>query len=296
MYGVKQLFVPATVKEALEWLHQNPQAKVIAGGTDLLLKMRNQAMREVVLVSLHKLKELEGIEILPDGTLRIGAMVTFTQVNRSSLVREKLPFLAEAAVTMGGPQIQNVATIGGNLCNGAVSADSAPSLLALEARLVLENREGTREVSLEDFYLGPGRVDLKEDELLTAIKIPLPRHNKWGGYYYKYSMRRAMDISTLGCAVVCAVEAGGQVSQARIALGTAAPTPIRCRQAEALVAGRFLSPDLLIRIGETAAGEAKPRSSWRASKEFRLELIKELTARTLVQAYQNAGGEYRDEN
>ena len=295
MYGVKTLYEPESLQKALEVLSHDDEAKIIAGGTDLLLKMRNKGLRDVSLLSLHRIRELKRIEELPDGTLQIGALCTFTQVNQSSLVRDKLLFLAEAAVTMGGPQIQNVATIGGNLCNGAVSADSAPSLFALEAQLVLVSSEGTREIPIEEFYLGPSKVDLKNNEILTAIKIPLFRQNNWGGFYYKYSMRRAMDISTLGCAAICQVKEDGQIAQARIALGTAAPTPFRCRKAEELAVNQCLSPQLLVRIGEAAAGEANPRSSWRASREFRLELIKELTARTLVQAYQNAGGEYQDE-
>lgn len=295
MYGVSKLYEPESLQEALEVLSREEEVKIIAGGTDLLLKMRYQGWRNVNLLSLHKIQELKGIEELPDGTLQLGALVTFTQANQSPLVRDKVPFFAEAAVTMGGPQIQNVATIGGNLCNGAVSADSAPSLFALEARLVLVSAEGTREIPIEEFYLGPSKVDLKDNEILTAIKIPLLNEGKWGGYYYKYSMRKAMDISTLGCAAVCRLNDDGQIAGARIALGTAAPTPFRARKAEELVVNRSLSPQLLVSVGEAAAGEANPRSSWRASREFRLELIKELTARTLVQAYRNAGGEYRDE-
>lgn len=295
MYGVRELYQPETVAETLNILAQNQEAKVIAGGTDLLLKMRSKGLKGVTLVSLRKIKELYEIKELPEGVLQVGSMVTFSQVNQSPLIREKFPCFAEAAVTMGGPQIQNMATIGGNLCNGAPSADSAPMLFALEAKLVLESPHGRREVPIEDFYLGPSKVDLKQDELLLAIKIPLIEHDKWGGFYYKYSMRKAMDISTLGCAAVCQIDEGGRIGWARIALGTAAPTPIRCKQAEELAANQYLSKELLTQIGQQAAGEANPRSSWRASREFRLELIRELTARTLVQAYVNAGGEYQDD-
>lgn len=295
MYGVRELYQPETVSEALEILAQNQEAKVIAGGTDLLLKMRSKGLKDVTLVSLRKSRELHEIQELPEGVLQVGSMATFSQVNQNPLVREKFPCFADAAVTMGGPQIQNVATIGGNLCNGAPSADSAPMLFALEARLVLASLQGRREIPIEDFYLGPSKVDLRPGELLLGIKIPLIEHDNWGGYYYKYSMRKAMDISTLGCAVVCRLAEDGQISWARIALGTAAPTPIRCKQAEGLAAQQYLSKELLAEIGEQAAQEANPRSSWRASREFRLELVKELTARTLVQAYVNAGGEYQDD-
>lgn len=296
MYGIAHLHEPGSLSEALEILAQNSGAKVIAGGTDLLLKIRKQGLKDVTLVSLRKIQELAQIEELSPERIKIGAMITFKQLNQNPLLRDKVNFLAQAAGTMGGPQIRNVATIGGNLCNGAPSADGAPSLLALDARLNLLSQKGQREIPLEEFYLGPSRVDLKPGEVLTSLSIPSLAQGRWGGYYYKFSMRKAMDISTLGCAVLCRLNDSGRLEDLRIALGTAAPTPIRCRKAEKLALNQKPSLELLAEIGNAAAQEADPRSSWRASREFRLKLIGELTARTLVQAYRNAGGEYQDEN
>jgi len=289
MFGFSRLYEPSTINEALELLNKDWSAKIIAGGTDILLKFRQKKILDIPLVSLKKIINLSEIKELPDGSVQIGAMATFTKVNQDPVINSRLPFLAKAAINMGGPQIRNVATIGGNLCNGAPSADSASSLLALKAKLTLQSLHGTRDVDLENFYQGLYQTDVKHGEILTAITIPQIK-GLWGGHYIKFSMRKAMDIATLGCAVVCLLKDEKTVKEARIALGTAAPTPIRCYQAESLVIGQIFTGRLLEKVGEEALKQAKPRSSWRASKEFREELIKELTIRTFQEAFFEAGG------
>lgn len=296
MYNILQLYEPTNISEAYHILDHHHSAVIIAGGTDLLVGMHQGRIKEAVFVSIRNIKELNGINMLPDGGISIGSLVTFGQLAKDHYIRQYLPILKTAALAMGGPQIRNVATIGGNICNGATSADSAPALFALEAKLVIENSTGARTVDIEDFYLGPSQVDINRNEILTSIVLPPVEKVNWGGHYTKFSKRKAMDISTIGCAAVCKINGIQELTKVRIALGTAAPTPIRCKNAEELALNKKLTGELLEQIGTAAVETANPRSSWRASREFRQQLIKELTARTLVQAFHNAGGDFSDEN
>jgi xanthine dehydrogenase FAD-binding subunit len=218
-------------------------------------------------------------------------LTTFTQISQSSIIKEHLPSLNEAALSLGGPQIRNCATIGGNLCNGAPSADSASTLYALNARLQLQTLEERREISIRDFYLGPGKVNLKPGELLTSIKIYPEDYRDFSGHYIKFAMRKAMDIATLGVSVLCKLEDKRTFKEARIALGVAGPTPIRCEIAEEYVKGKEVSLATLTEVGKYALKSANPRTSWRASKEYREHLIQVLTQRALLVAIKRAGGE-----
>ena len=172
MYGVEKLFIPETLEEALEILANDPTVVPIAGGTDILVRMRSQKTQKARLLSLQKLKELTGIRMRFDGSIEIGAASTFTDLATSPLIIERLPLLKTAALSMGGPQIQHVSTIGGNVCNGAVSADSAPPLFALDAELELKSLSAERIVPISDFYQGPGKVSRRQDELLVRLIIP----------------------------------------------------------------------------------------------------------------------------
>jgi xanthine dehydrogenase FAD-binding subunit len=290
MYSFKNLYEPTDIKEACSILSEEKNTKIIAGGTDILLDARAGKLDGVSLMSLGKIDDLKKIEILKDGSLSIGSMTTFAMASKSPLVKERIAFFTEAATTMGGPQIQNMATLGGNLCNGATSADSAPSFLALDVKLTLVSIRGVREVEIEGFYKGLYQVDVEPDEILTSMKIPKWGKN-WGGYYTKFSTRKAMDISTLGCAVVCSTKDKNTLDEVRITLGTAGPTPVRCYAAERLAAGMKMTDELIRQVGLEGLADAKPRTSWRASKKYREELIKVLVARTLKAAFVDAGGE-----
>ena len=189
------------------------------------------------------------------------------------------------------PQLRNVGTIGGNVCNGVTSADSASTLLTLNALLELTGPDGRRTVPLCDFYRGPGKVDLAHGELLTAIRVAKADYEGFGGHYIKYAQRNAMDIATLGCAVHVKLDAEKRaVEELRLAFGVAAPTPVRCRAAEQAARGKAVSPELFDAVSEAAAGEVNPRTSWRASRAFRMQLVRELSRRALKQAIIHAGG------
>ena len=196
-----------------------------------------------------------------------------------------------AGLAMGGPQIQNVATIGGNVSNGATSADSAPSLFALDAILILHSVRGVRRVPIQEFYAGPGRVKKEPGELLVCIEIPHAGTTNWGGMYIKSSVRKAMDISTLGAAATCQLNADGTVAAASIALGVAGPTPLRCPDAEAFLVGKVPTEAMMEEVADLVLQATNPRTSWRASKEFRIGLIRALSTRAFMGAYAAAKGE-----
>lgn len=289
MFDIVNIERPETLDEALKMLSDNPKLKIIAGGTDVLIRMHNGDLEDAELISLRGIKGLDGISILEDGTISIGAMATFAQIFRDDIINRHLPVLAEAAVTVGGPQIRNMATIGGNICNGAVSADSATTLLAYGAVLKLVGPAGTRTVPVKDFHAGPGKVRLQPGEILTNFLISPDSYRKASGCYIKYSIRKAMDIAMLGVSTVCKVE-NGKLSDVRLALGVAAPTPIRCSEAEAFAEGRDITPENLKEIGKLAVKASKARDSWRASKAYREHLIEILTVRALNKAVSRSGG------
>lgn len=189
------------------------------------------------LVDIHGLNELNGIMLLPDDTLRIGSGTTFSQIIDSPLVQRHIPILAEAAATIAGPQVRNMATLGGNICNGATSADSASPCVVMEAELEIATPTGLRRTPIQGFHTGPGKVALGQNEVAVALLFRPQHYQHFGASYYKYAMRGAMDIATIGCAAACKIE-NGHFSAVKIAFGVAAPTPIRAPNAEAAALGQ----------------------------------------------------------
>ncbi len=292
MYDIQSFYKAANVKDAVRALEANPQAVVIAGGTDVLVKIREGKLAGRDLISIHDLPELKGIFMEEDGTILIRPCTSFSQIEGHPLIQQKLPMLAQAVGQVGGPQIRNMGTVGGNLCNGVTSADSASTLLAMDAQLELEGPKGTRRLPLREFYAGPGRTVREHEELLTAIRVRKEDYEGFCGYYIKYAQRSAMDIATLGCAAYLRLSPDKtHIEQLRLAYGVAAPTPIRCGKAEQAAQGQRLDQQLLERIGEAAVSEVNPRTSWRASREFRLQLVRELAKRAIAQAVVKGGGE-----
>ena len=289
MFNISVLQEPETLDAAVEMLQANAGLRVIAGGTDVLIRMQHGADGWSELLSLRRVKELERITLRPDGTFEIGATATFASIFRHPDLRRWMPILTEAAVSMGGPQVRNVATIGGNICNGAVSGDSASTLFALDALLKLASLDGERIIPIREFYAGPGKVHLRPGEILSAILIPRDSYQGAGGHYIKFAMRRAMDIATLGVAVLCRVQ-DGCFQDLRIGLGVAAPVPIRCADAEAYAQGRPITRETLREVGRLAVTASKARTSWRASKDYREHLIEVLTERAALEAAVRAGG------
>lgn len=282
MFDIKNIQEPRSVEEAVKILHENNNLKIISGGTDVLIKLHHGDMEEIELLSLKNLKELDFIKVLENDTIEIGSTTCFTNIYRNKIIKDFIPALGQGAVSMGGPQIRNMATIGGNVCNGAVSADSAPSLFAFNAKLRLRSFKGERIVPIEEFYEGPGKVNIRKDEILISILIEKKDYEGVRGTYIKYSNRKAMDISMLGVCVV-ASKKENKFKDLRIALGVAAPTPIRCKDAEKYALGLEYSEENINNIAQYAVKSASARDSWRASKAYREHLIKELTVRGIYE-------------
>jgi len=288
MFNISVLQEPETLESAVAMLKADADLRVIAGGTDVLIRIQHGGDGWSRLLSLRNIKALEAISLREDGTIVIGATAPFAKIFLDPIIRKHLPSLAEAAVSMGGPQIRNVATIGGNICNGAVSGDSASTLFALEALLKLESEDGERIIPIHEFYAGPGKVHLRPGELLTAVLIPRSSYQGTGGHYIKFAMRKAMDIATLGVSVICRVQ-DGRFEDLRIGLGVAAPVPIRCAEAEAYAKGRPVTVATCQEIGKLAVKATKARTSWRASKDYREHLVEVLTERAVLESAKRAG-------
>lgn len=260
-------------------------ARPLAGGTDLVVQMKEGATRFTPpsrLVSLHRIPDLKGIEFSEAGGLRIGAGVTMAEIAASDIIRERFSAIAGGASVVGSLQTMNMATLGGNLCNAAPSADTAPALLALEAHAVIAGPDGRRTLPLEEFFLGPGRTALAPGELLTGIQAPAPPRNT-GSAYGRHTPRKRMDIAVVGVAAALTL-AGGRIERARVALGAVAPAPVRARQAEAALEGQPVSDDVFARAAEAAAADAQPISDIRASAAFRRHLVRVMTERMLREA------------
>ena len=292
MYDIGKFYQAADVEDAVRALVEDPEAVVISGGSDVLIKIREGKLAGCSLVSIHGIKELEGIRMEEDGTIVIGPATTFSHITNNDIIQKHIPMLGDAVDMAGCPQLRNIGTIGGNVCNGVTSADSASSLCCLDAVLVLEGPDGVREVPISQWYTGPGRTVRNHDEVLTAIRIKKENYQGYGGQYIKYGKRNAMEIATLGCAVsVKLTEDKKHIQDLRLAYGVAAPTPIRCHTTEEAVKGMETGEALAQAVGKGALEEVNPRSSWRASREFRLQLVEELGRRAVKQAVINAGGE-----
>ena len=284
MFAFERYRRATTVDEAVTMLGEDPLSIVLAGGTDALVRLREGHREYANVVDVNAIDELR--EIADEGdAVRIGAGATFTSIMASDVVADHVPVIAEAAGWVAGPQIRNVATVGGNICNGSVCADSASALLVMDAHLDLVGPEGERIAPLRGFHLGPGKVELRTGELLRSIRIAKPGPG-FGAAYVKYSMRQAMDIATIGCgAALCMVD--GAATDVRLAFTVAAPTPVRCPAAEQAAEGLHLEA-ALDAVCAAVADDVTPRTSWRADKDFRLHIIKTLARRMMTVAAQRS--------
>lgn len=291
MYDIHQLYEASSVEHAISLRLEQPQAKIISGGSDILIGIRAGQLAGCDLISLYGLDDLRGVSKDDDGSIRIGALTSFSHLENDPLIQELIPVLGQAAGTVGGPQIRNIGTIGGNTCNGVTSADTASTLLAHDAIMELTGSGGVRLVPLTDFYLGAKKVDLRPDEIATAVLIRPQDYQGYQGCYMKYAMRDAMDIATSGCSVNVKLTDDKMIIQdARISYGVAGPVPLRTRTAEEAVKGKPVSADSVQAFAAGALEDVNPRTSWRATKEFRLQIQGELASRCLTEAIRRAGG------
>ena len=292
MYDMKALYQAVDVADAVALRLAHPEAQIIAGGSDVLVQMREGKRAGAELISIYGLDELRGVSLEEDGTLRSGSLTSFSHITQDPLIQKYVNVLGEAVDQVGGPQIRNIGTIGGNTCNGVTSADSASTLHAYDAVVELTGPEGVRRQPISEFYIRAGKVDIREGELQTAILIPKESYEETFGHYIKYAMRNAMDIATLGTSVNVRLSADKKrVERARVAFGVAGPVPLRARTAEALAAGQPLSMDLAERFAQAVKEDINPRDSWRAARDFRMHIAVESAKRAFIESVKKAGGE-----
>lgn len=292
MFDISFLYEAKDVKDAIKKLSENEKSEVVSGGTDVLIRVREGKDAGMGLVSIHNIAELKGVKQDSDGSIIIGAGTCFYDITHNEIIQKNIPSLGEAVNTVGGPQIRQTGTIGGNICNGATSADSASTMTVLQADIVLEGPNGERVVNIKDFYTGPGKTVRDRCEVCKCFKIKKENFENYFGYYFKYGKRKSLEIATLGCSVLVKLNAAKDaIEDVKIAYGVAAPTPSRAYKAEEFAKGKKLDDkSLLDEFAKLALEEMKPRDSWRASKEFREQLITEMAKRSLVNAIRRAGG------
>ncbi len=283
-----ELALPRSVDEALRVLSdRGSDAKLLAGGTDLLPQMKNGLLKPACVIDLSGVARVKALQ--PDATgLRVGAAVPARALERDATARSTYTALSESAALVGSVQVRNLATLGGNLCNAAPSADMAPPLLTLDAEAVIVGSKGERRVPIADFFTGVRRTVLAADEILVEIVVPTPGPRS-GGNYLRHTPRRELDIAVVGVAAQLTL-ANGVCSKARIALAAVAPVPLRARQAEQALEGKPVTPEAIERAAELAVGVAKPISDQRGSADYRRHLVRVLTRRTLRTALTRAGG------
>ena len=278
------LYMPQSLEEACRLKAEG--AEVVAGGTDVFVNMHGGKDRAAKVVDVKNVPELQGHTFDPDVGLDLGALTTHREIELWDVIKERYPAMFEGCSRVGSVQIRTRGTLGGNICNGAPSADSIGPMLVHNACVEVVGPDGKREIPLKDFYLGLKKLDMGPGELLTRIRIPAPPAHS-GSHYIKYTRRKAMDLALLG--VSAYVELEGEVLRTvRLALTTAAPVPVRAEKTEALLTGKTVTARLLAQAGKAVLEESHPRSSWRSSAEFRLTLLEELTVQALEKAIERA--------
>lgn len=280
---------PETVDDAVA-LMGRVGARALAGGTDLIPQMREGRRSADRIVDLKRVAALTSISDLPDGGLSIGAAATAAAIARHPRVREDYPAIVASVRLIGSLQVQNRASLGGNICNAAPSADAIPAVLCHDARAVIAGPNGRREVGLETLFQGPGRTTLAQGEILVSIELPPPAPRS-AAHYLRFTPRREMDIAVAGSGTWIRLNADRRITDARIFLASVGPTPIRAISAEQKLIGEAVSTPLLEEAGRSASTDARPISDTRGSAEYRLSLVATLTARALGACCRSLGVE-----
>jgi carbon-monoxide dehydrogenase medium subunit len=265
---------PASLDEAVALLSAS-NAQILAGGTDLLVELKEQLRRADAVVNIKKIPGLAGLAYDDKTGLRIGALATAREVEISPLTLDKYRSLVQSVRELGSIQVRHRATIIGNVCRASPSADTIPPLIADGATVRIRGAGGERSVKLEEFFLGPGKTVLKPGDVVIEIVVPPPAAGT-RKIYIKHGRRKAMELATVGVAVTHVPGA-----ETRIVLGAVAPTPIRARRAEEVLRGKALSAELIAQAAEAAVAESHPISNVRASAEYRREMVSVLTRRAL---------------
>jgi carbon-monoxide dehydrogenase medium subunit len=282
---------PVTVPEALKLMARyGGKASVFAGGTDLLVAMKNREKVPEHLINLKGIAKLKGIHYDKQKGMTLGALTTMAELERSSLVKEKYRSLWDAITVMASPQVRTLGTVGGNLCGAVPSADTAPPLIVLGASVKLVGPKGRRSVPVESFFTGPKESVLKKNEILTEISVPKPSPSS-AGVYLKLMRRNALDLALVGVAAYLRFDSKKKVcKEARIALGAVAPTPIRVFEAEKVLMNKEIDESLATEAGKAASVVCRPISDVRASHEYRCSMVEVLVKRAILEAFNRVSG------
>ncbi len=266
------------LSEALSYLRNNPDSKIIAGGTDLIIQLRSKKINARKLLDISRINELKYIQ---DGSeyFRIGALVTIEELKKSKVIKDYAQPLWRAVNNFAVWQVRNTATIGGNICNASPAADTVPPLIVLEAKLKLQNIERVREVKIEEFFKGPGETIIERDEILTEIVIP-KKNSLWRYSFIKLGRRHSHILSIVNVAVGLKMN-NTKIEDAIIALGSVAPTPVRAKNVEEYLRERQATSKLIDEASREVVKDIKPISDVRASAEYRVEMSKLLVKKAL---------------
>jgi aerobic carbon-monoxide dehydrogenase medium subunit len=277
---------PKSIQQALEWLYTyRGRARVLAGGTDLYLRLRKGVFLPDYVIDLKRVPGMDYITPNRGGGVQIGPTTLQDEVARSSLIRQLYPALAEAALWVGSVQTRNRATVVGNLCNASPAADTAPALLSYGAQVKIASLQGERTLPLEEFFMGPGKTALQDNELVAEVNLPAPGSHTGAAFFRR--TRTAMDIAVV-CGAAMLQLANGSCQNARIGLGAVGPTPLRATRAEAALRGQPLTDQVIEEASLLASEEARPIDDVRGSAEYRREMVRVLTRRGLRQAMERA--------
>lgn len=280
-------FAPGTLEEALSLLvEQGEDARVLAGGTDVMVKMSHGLLKPTAIVALQAIEGLDEIRFDATEGLTIGATARLAGVASHPDILTHYPAVAHSVQVMANVEVRNMGTVAGNLCNAAPSADTAPPLIAMDAEVTLASLQGERRMPLDEFFRGPGLTAMEPGEIMTSIDVPLPSQGS-GASYKRISGRCGVDIAAVGVGAM-AVFDGGPCNEARIVLGAVAPVPMRATKTEALMQGKEWTKELIEQGSGEAAEEAKPISDVRASAEWRKRMVAVLTRRALEEARERA--------
>jgi aerobic carbon-monoxide dehydrogenase medium subunit len=281
-----ELHQPKTTQEllALLVLH-GPRASLMAGGTDLLVEIKEAIRAPDVVIDAKRIPGLDTLEVSPTGGLRFGALVTTRRIEQATDIKTHYRGLWQAVTELGSIQVRTRATVAGNVCRASPSADTIPPLIADGAVIEMLGPDGARSMLLEEFFTGPGKTLLRGNEIVTGFSVPAPLPGA-GKCYIKHGRRKAMELATAGVAVSL-VMSDGVIKSIRIALGAVAPTPIRARKAESLLTGLRLEAKTIAAAAQMAATESSPISNIRGSADYRRRMVEELTGRAVATALED---------
>jgi len=275
-------FEPKSVKEAISLLGKyEGNAKALAGGTDLIVMMQNKKIRPKCLVNIKHIPNLSYINYDAKHAVKIGALTTLREIEKSVQIEKNHNILHQVVHKMASPSVRNLATIGGNLCNASPAADMAPSLTCLKAKAKVAGPKGERLIEMEDFFAGPGKTVLQDNELLLEIQVP-PLPSRTTVVYLRHGKRGAAEVATVAIAAAITLETSGEkCKEARITIGSAAPTPSRVPDAEKMLVGKVIDESLIEKVARAVSNAARPITDVHSSAQYRKEMVELFTKRTL---------------